>query len=210
MKLTYAFFGLGLALSMVTSANAQLRPMIYEDITIAASQAEVSSDWTTADGIEAFFAPKATIEPNPGGLYELCFAADAPEGSCGNDDGRILAIQADSMLSFTWAMPPYMPEIHPSLRGGSLRLQGSLCPLPAARSCRSKAEPQRSTDLCSGAPVTALAMRTLHAMQIHRNDVSHSQRGNDAHVLAMIQKCDSCFLNDWVSKIDCPDFALIR
>ena len=113
MKLTYAFFGLGLALLMVTSANAQLRPMIYEDITIAASQAEVFSDWTTADGIEAFFAPKATIEPNPGGLYELCFAADAPEGSCGNDDGRILAIQADSMLSFTWAMPPYMPEIRP-------------------------------------------------------------------------------------------------
>ena len=47
-------------------------------------------------------------------------------------------------------------------------------------------------------------------MQIHRNDVSHSQRGDDAHVLAMIQKCDCCFLNDWVSKIDCPDFALIR
>ena len=44
MKLTYAFFGLGLALLMVTSANAQLRPMIYEDITIAASQAEVFSD----------------------------------------------------------------------------------------------------------------------------------------------------------------------
>lgn len=96
-------------------AIAQTRPMIYEDVTIEASASEAFTDWTTDEGIEAFFAPKASIEAKPGGLYELCFAPDAPEGSCGNDDGRLLALQKDKMISFTWAMPPYMPEIRPHL-----------------------------------------------------------------------------------------------
>ncbi|GLQ23606.1 hypothetical protein GCM10007853_14800 [Algimonas ampicilliniresistens] len=115
MKLIHAILGLGSVLSTGTTANAQLRPMIYEEITVDANQADVFSDWTTADGIEAFFAPQATIEAKPGGMYELCFSLEAPKGSCGNDDGRILAIQPDEMLSFTWAMPPYMPEIRPHL-----------------------------------------------------------------------------------------------
>lgn len=115
MKLIHALFGLGLALFTVASASAQLRPMIYEEVIVDSSQAEVFSDWTTSEGIEAFFAPKATIEAKPGGMYELCFSLEAPKNSCGNDDGRILAIQPDAMLSFTWAMPPYMPEIRPHL-----------------------------------------------------------------------------------------------
>ena len=96
-------------------AKAQLRPMIYAETTAQVSAEDAYRDWTTADGIEAFFAPKATIDAVPGGLYELCFAPDAPEGSCGNDDGRILGLQQGRMLAVTWAMPPYMPEIRPHL-----------------------------------------------------------------------------------------------
>lgn len=97
-------------------AHAQSRPMIYAETIIQASPDEAFSDWTTSAGIEAFFAPEATIVAEPGGLYELCFDPSArPTGQCGNDQGRILALQTGQMISFTWAMPPYMPEIRPHL-----------------------------------------------------------------------------------------------
>ena len=98
-----------------TPAAAQLRPMVYTETTVETSPAQAYTDWTVADRIDDFFAATATIEAQPGGLYELCFAPDAPKGSCGNDEGRILALQEGRMLSFTWAMPPYMPEIRPHL-----------------------------------------------------------------------------------------------
>lgn len=115
MKSFAPVLGLLLCLSSPFLATAQLRPMIYEDVIVEASPSEAFEDWTTSNGIQSFFAPKATIEAVPGGLYELCFAPDAPKGSCGNDEGRLLALQADQMISFTWAMPPYMPEIRPHL-----------------------------------------------------------------------------------------------
>ena len=89
--------------------------MIYAETTVEVSPSEAFDDWTTSGSIEAFFAPKATIDLKPGGLYELCFAPDAPKGSCGNDEGRILGLEDGKMLSFTWAMPPYMPDIRPHL-----------------------------------------------------------------------------------------------
>ena len=111
------FAGLALLLTGLGSlaSQAQLRPMVYAETTVEASSQQAFSDWTTAEGIESFFAPQATIEAKPGGAYKLCFAPDAPVGSCGNDNGRILGLQPDKMLAFTWAMPPYMPEIRPHL-----------------------------------------------------------------------------------------------
>ncbi len=106
---------LALMAGLCSSASAQLRPMVYAETTVSASADDAFNDWTTAARIEDFFAVKADIQAEPGGLYKLCFAPDAPEGSCGNDEGRILGLQDGRMVSFTWAMPPYMPEIRPHM-----------------------------------------------------------------------------------------------
>jgi len=102
------------------SAHAQLRPMVYADTTVEADVQRVWEDWTTAEGLTGFFAKDAVIEPRPGGDYIVIFAPDAPEGSRGSDTGMILGLQDDNddgsrMISFTWAMPPYMPEIRPHM-----------------------------------------------------------------------------------------------
>lgn len=125
MKIFHLITGLFIGAILSTPASAQLRPMIYSETTVDASPAEAFSDWTHSESIEAFFAPKATIEAKPGGIYELCFAPDAPKGSCGNDDGRLLGLEADSMISFTWAMPPYMPEIRPHLTSVQIYFEAS-------------------------------------------------------------------------------------
>ena len=97
------------------SAAAQLRPMVYSEVSVDRSASEAFADWTTEESVESFFAEKAFIDPVPGGDYALWFAIDAPEGSRGSDSSTVLAVESDKMLSFTWAMPPYMPEIRPHL-----------------------------------------------------------------------------------------------
>lgn len=99
------------------AANAQLRPMVYSETTVAANVETVWDDWTTVEGLENHFAPKAVIERVPGGAYEIWFLPDAPKGQRGAEDGVILGMQTDAkdgtrMIQFTWKMPPYMPEIN--------------------------------------------------------------------------------------------------
>lgn len=107
-----------LMLSPLT-AHAQLRPMVYTDKTVDAPLEQVWQDWTTAEGLESFFAPKAIVEPRPGGAYEVWFAPEAPAGQRGAEDGRVIGLQKDNdgtrMISFTWAMPPYMEDIRPHM-----------------------------------------------------------------------------------------------
>ncbi len=97
--------------AFLTPATAQLRPMVYTETIVDAPAAEVWSDWTTEAGLEDFFAPKAVIELEPGRAYELWFLPDAEPGQRGAEDGVILGLEPERMLHFTWAMPPYMPEI---------------------------------------------------------------------------------------------------
>lgn len=111
-----AFLFVGLIYSIfMGNAHAQLRPMIYADVTVDAPISDVWEDWTTEAGVTSFFAKAAEIEMKPGGAYRLYFAPSAPEGSRGNDTGEVLGWQKEKMLNVSWAMPPYMPEIRPHL-----------------------------------------------------------------------------------------------
>lgn len=106
---------IGVIFTLAGTAQAQLRPMIYADVTVEAPVADVWEDWTTEAGLTSFFAEAAEIELKPGGAYRLYFAPSAPEGSRGNDAGEVLGWQDKQMLNVSWAMPPYMPEIRPHL-----------------------------------------------------------------------------------------------
>ncbi len=46
--------------------------------------------WTTIDGVTSFFAPKANIDPNVGGPYELFFDLKAPRGFQGTEGCKVL------------------------------------------------------------------------------------------------------------------------
>ncbi len=113
--LSFVFF----AMMGQTYAHAQLRPMVYTDKIIDAPIETVWQDWTTSEGLESFFAPKAIVEARPGGAYEIWFAPDAPAGQRGAENGIIIGLQTSNdgprMISFTWAMPPYMEDIRPHM-----------------------------------------------------------------------------------------------
>lgn len=79
-------------------------------ITVNAPVPEVFKAWTTTEGVTTFFAPGAVIEPRSNGRYEIHMNPLAPPGERGADDMRILGIQQDRMVSFTWNAPPSLPE----------------------------------------------------------------------------------------------------
>ena len=108
---------LALAVCMLPAfvAGAQsLAPDIVVVKTIDAPVADVWKAWTTTEGIESFFAPKAAkVEPWPGGLFELWFGVNMPEGSRGSEGNRVHSVKPMEQFVFEWGAPPTIPTIRP-------------------------------------------------------------------------------------------------
>ena len=109
--------GLALALFVLaaTVARAQsLAPDIVVTSTINAPVADVWKAWTTPEGIERFFAPKAArVEPWPGGAFELWFGVDLPEGTRGSEGCKVHSVRPMEQFVFEWNAPPTIPAIRP-------------------------------------------------------------------------------------------------
>ncbi|MBK6763931.1 MAG: SRPBCC domain-containing protein [Micrococcales bacterium] len=83
-------------------------PVVIER-EVAAGPAEVYRLWTTQTGIEQFLGVTAVVDARVGGPYEYQFLADAPEGLRGGEGCRILALEPDRLVAFTWNSPPGFP-----------------------------------------------------------------------------------------------------
>jgi uncharacterized protein YndB with AHSA1/START domain len=102
-----------IALLMMNRVVAQpLQPDIIVTRTINAPVADVWRAWTTPDGIESFFAPKAArVVPEPGGAFELWFGLDYPEESRGSEGCLFHSVTPQQQLVFEWNAPPTLPTI---------------------------------------------------------------------------------------------------
>ena len=100
---------------LASVATAQpLQPDISVVRVIAAPVADVWKAWTTPEGIESFFAPKAArVEPRPGGAFELWFGVNLPEGSRGSEGCLFHSVTPMEQLVFQWNAPPTIPAIRP-------------------------------------------------------------------------------------------------
>jgi uncharacterized protein YndB with AHSA1/START domain len=101
------------ALPLASGAAARsLAPDIVVTKVIDAAVADVWQAWTTVEGIESFFAPRAAkVEPWPGGAFELWFGATAPEGSRGSEGCKVHSVKAKEQFVFEWNAPPTIPVI---------------------------------------------------------------------------------------------------
>lgn len=82
---------------------------IFAEVAIDASVKDVWAAWTTEEGVRSFFAPGCKLELNPGGDYEIYFNPQGQPGERGAEGTKILAIQPEKMLTFTWNNPPILP-----------------------------------------------------------------------------------------------------
>ena len=84
--------------------------MIHKEVVVAAPVAEAFRAWTTREGLESFFAPEAVVDPRPDGAFDIHMNPFAEPGMKGADGMRVLGVQENRMLSFTWNAPPSLPE----------------------------------------------------------------------------------------------------
>jgi uncharacterized protein YndB with AHSA1/START domain len=87
-----------------------MKTLIIES-SIPASISRVWNAWTTEKGIKSFLARECQIDLRVNGKYEIYFQADKNKGERGAEGTHILAIQPQSLFSFTWNNPPSIPEI---------------------------------------------------------------------------------------------------
>jgi uncharacterized protein YndB with AHSA1/START domain len=85
--------------------------LIRKEIVITAPVKAVWDAWTTPEGAVTFFAPRANINLDVGGPYELLFDLDAPVGSRGGEGLKLLSFLPMEMLSFEWNAPPQYPNV---------------------------------------------------------------------------------------------------
>jgi uncharacterized protein YndB with AHSA1/START domain len=106
-------FSLALACSgfnPALAADAGPERAILKEAVVAAPIEEVWKAWTTSEGIATFFAPEAVVEPRSGGAFFVHMNPYGAPGMRGADDMRVLAVQENKMISFTWNAPPHLPE----------------------------------------------------------------------------------------------------
>jgi uncharacterized protein YndB with AHSA1/START domain len=98
----------GLAALATGSAEARDR-VLRAEMVLDAPVERVWRAWTTEDGIRSFFARGSRIDPRVDGAYEIFFDPSQPPGKRGADDMRILGLEPNRRLAFTWNAPPDQP-----------------------------------------------------------------------------------------------------
>jgi uncharacterized protein YndB with AHSA1/START domain len=119
---------------------------VVVEATLDAAPRKVFEAWTTPEGLESFFAPRAVVEPRLGGAYTIVFDPEGdPEGlSKGTKGARILRFEPDRALAFEWItfiaqaglgpeLPPYLPPAQRNARPLPTWVEIALEPLPEGR-----------------------------------------------------------------------------
>lgn len=99
-----------LSFLLLTGLGQAAERSLDKEVIIKATVDQAWHSWTTRDGITAFFAPDAKIEPKVGGAFQIYINPGAEPGAKGADDMRFLALQPGKMISFDWNAPPHLPE----------------------------------------------------------------------------------------------------
>ncbi|MET0518818.1 MAG: SRPBCC domain-containing protein [Burkholderiaceae bacterium] len=105
------FLAASLLLVLAAGDGQAAERSLDKEVIIKASVDQAWQSWTTREGIVAFFAPDARIEPRVGGAFQIYIDPGAAPGSRGADDMRFMALQPRKMISFDWNAPPSLPEL---------------------------------------------------------------------------------------------------
>ncbi len=85
--------------------------VVRAEVIVEANIVDVWNTWITREGVLSFFAPECNIDPQVDGPYEMFFDLEAEPGKRGGEGVKILAVQPQKMLSFTWNAPPHLPNV---------------------------------------------------------------------------------------------------
>ena len=96
---------------------------ILKEVVVKAAPEAVFKAWSTSEGIATFFAPEGRVEARPDGLFEVYMNPYAQPGMKGADNMRVLGVQENRMISFTWNAPPHLPQARAQRTFVTVRMQ---------------------------------------------------------------------------------------
>ena len=108
--------------ALAFAAHADER-RITKEVIVAAPVEAVWKAWTTSEGIATFFAPEAKVDARPDGDFHIYMNPYAPPGLKGADDMRVMAVQENKLISFSWNAPPHLAEARAQRTFVTVRLQ---------------------------------------------------------------------------------------
>lgn len=85
--------------------------VLLKEVVVPADLEKVWWAWTTAEGIQSFFASNNHVELHIGGPFEIYFNMEAPFGERGSEGCRVLSFLPKRMLSFEWNAPPSFGDL---------------------------------------------------------------------------------------------------
>lgn len=117
------------ALIATLTAGEPTARVLFAEVDLDAPVATVWGLWATEAGLRSFFAPGAGVELHADGAYEIHFSPEKPAGQKGAEGTRLLVVEPERRLVFTWNAPPTMPAIRTQRTVVEVRL----APLTATR-----------------------------------------------------------------------------
>jgi uncharacterized protein YndB with AHSA1/START domain len=96
---------------------------IVKEVVVKAPPEAVFKAWSTSEGIATFFAPEAKVDARPDGLFEVYMNPYGEPGMKGADNMRVLGVQENRMISFTWNAPPHLPQARAQRTFVTVRMQ---------------------------------------------------------------------------------------
>lgn len=100
---------LGLAGGASAAADEPGGSALRIEAAVEASSAEVWRAWSTSEGAQTFFAPKANIELVVGGPYEIFF--NPVDERMSTKGMKVLGFIPERMISFGWKAPADMADM---------------------------------------------------------------------------------------------------
>jgi uncharacterized protein YndB with AHSA1/START domain len=96
---------------------------IVKEVVVKAPPEAVFKAWSTSEGIATFFAPEGKVDARPDGLFEVYMNPYGEPGMKGADNMRVLGVQENRMISFTWNAPPHLPQARAQRTFVTVRMQ---------------------------------------------------------------------------------------
>lgn len=101
-----------------SAGEAAIPVPIENSAVINAPINEVWAAWTTPEGVPTFLGFAADVHPQPRGVFRVVFAPEKSTPLERGNDGIVVAVEHQRMLSVTWMTPMHMPN----LKGNSTSL----------------------------------------------------------------------------------------
>lgn len=93
----------------IAASGEDFEPLAFS-VQIPTDPESVWQAWTVPDQLREWWGvASARVDVRIGGAYELIFRPDAPAGTRGSEQCRILSYVPGRMLSFTWNTPSHLP-----------------------------------------------------------------------------------------------------